>query len=305
MKRKNTNIKQQRLSEGFTYHMMLLPATVLLIIFSIVPMFGIVMAFQNFIPAKGILGSKWVGWQNFKLLFAIPDVGEVFTNTVIIASAKIILSIVIPVIFALLLNAVRSNTFKVAVQTITYLPYFLSWVLLGGIFINMFSLDGIVNQILIWLGKDPVMFFASNTWFRPLLVITDTWKNYGYCAIVYLAALTSIDQELYEAAAIDGAGRWKQLIYITLPALVPTIILMTTLGLGNVLSAGFDQVYNLYNPAVYETGDIIDTYVFRMGLEGMQYSFSTAVGLLKSVVNFILISLSYFLAKKFAGYSIF
>lgn len=185
------------------------------------------------------------------------------------------------------------------------MPYFLSWVILGSIFGTMFSLDGIVNQLVSALGGTPIMFLGSNAWFRPIVVLTDTWKGFGYGAIIYLAALLAIDPNLYEAASIDGASRFKQLLHVTLPSLIPTIVLMTTLSLGNVLNAGFDQIFNLYNPLVYETGDIIDTYVYRMGLIDLQYSLSTAVGLLKSIISSILIILSYIFAKKFAGYRIF
>ncbi len=291
--------------ELLSYHIMLIPGVILLFIFVTIPLFGLVIAFQNYIPAKGILGSEWVGLENFSYMFQLPNSRQIFFNTIIIAVCKIIANIVVPVFFALLLNEVRNRAFKRTVQTIVYMPHFLSWVILGNVFISMFSLDGIVNMLLESLGIEPIMFMASNTWFRPILIITDVWKEFGYGAIVYLAALTSIDANLYEAAAIDGAGRWKQLCYVTLPSLVPTIVLMTTLSLGNVLNAGFDQVFNMYNPLVYETADIIDTYVYRMGLVDMQFSLGTAVGFLKSIVSLILISISYFLANRFAGYRIF
>ena len=238
-------------------------------------------------------------------MFLIPDSARVFWNTIIIAVGKIILGIVVPVIFALLLNEVKNVAFKRTVQTIVYMPYFLSWVILGSIFSVMFSLDGPINAIIQMLGGEPIMFLGSNTWFRPIILITDTWKGFGYGAIIYLAALLAIDPNLYEAAAIDGAGRFKQLLHITLPGLVPTIILMTTLSLGSVLNAGFDQIFNMYNPMVYETGDIIDTYVYRIGLIDMQWSLSTAGGLLKSVISSVLIIISYSLAYKFSGYRIF
>lgn len=292
-------------SEILTYNLMLMPGLIMRIIFCVIPLFGAVIAFQNYVPAKGILGSEWVGLDNFKFMFQIPNSWQVLSNTVIIAVAKIITGIVVPVVFALLLNEARNGIFKRAVQTIVYLPHFLSWVILGGIFSTMFSLDGIVNQIVMMFGGDPIMFLGSNAWFRPIIILTDIWKNFGYGAIVYLAALTSIDPTLYEAAAIDGAGRMKQLLHVTLPALVPTIILMTTLSLGQVLNAGFDQIFNMYSPLVYETGDIIDTYVYRLGLVDMQFSLSTAVGLLKSLVSSVLIIVSYVLANKFAGYKIF
>lgn len=288
-----------------TYNIMLIPAVILLFIFSIVPLFGLIIAFQNYIPAKGFFGSEWVGLDNFKFMFLIPDSMQIFYNTVLIAILKIIAGIIVPVFFALMLNEVRNKLTKKWVQTIVIMPFFLSWVILGNIFINMFSLDGLVNQVAQMFGADPVMFLGSNTWFRPILILTDTWKGFGYGAIIYLSALTSIDPTIYEAAEIDGASRWKQITRITLPLIVPTIILMLTLSLGNVLNAGFDQVFNMYNPLVYETGDIIDTYVYRMGLIDMQFSLSTAVGLMKSVISFVLISLSYWLAKKFTGYHIF
>lgn len=303
MKKKKQFFQWNR--EIATYHVMLIPAVVLLLVFSIIPMVGIVIAFQNYIPAKGITGSPWVGMENFTFMFLIPDSMKVFWNTVVIAVLKILAGIIVPVFFALLLNEVRQKQVKKTVQTIAIMPFFLSWVILGNIFIGMFSLDGIINQVVQLFGGEPIMFLGSNTWFQPILVITDAWKNFGYSAIVYLSALTAIDPTLYEAAGIDGATKWKQITRITLPLLVPTIVLMLTLSLGNVLNAGFDQVFNMYNPLVYETGDIIDTYVYRMGLIDMQYSLSTAVGLMKSIVSFGLISLSYILAYRFTGYHIF
>lgn len=287
------------------YHMMLLPGMILLIIFSIIPMFGIVMAFQKFTPAKGIFGSEFVGLDNFRLLMKYPDVKQVIVNTLLIASSKIILGIIVPVFFAILLNELQTVWLKRTIQTIVYLPHFLSWVILSVMFTNIFSYTGMVNKLISFFGGEPVMFMISNKWFRKIIISTDVWKEFGYGAIIYIAAMTNIDPSLYEAADIDGANRWDKIKYITLPSLRPTIILMATLALGNVLNAGFEQVFTMYSPLVYQTGDIIDTYVYRMGLEKMQYSFATAVGLFKSVISFILIMTSYKLADKYAGYSIF
>ena len=284
---------------------MLLPGMIFVAIFSLLPMVGIVMAFQNFQPAKGIFGSEWVGLQNFETLMLFPDVKNVILNTIIIAVSKLILNIIVPVIFAVLLNEVRNQGLKRTMQTIVYLPYFLSWVILALMFQNIFSYTGMVNQLVQALGGEPVMYLISNDYFRPIVILTDVWKNFGYGAVVYLATITGIDPQLYEAGEIDGANRWDKMIHITLPALKGTIILMATLSLGNVLNAGFDQIYNMYSPLVYETGDIIDTYVYRMGLEKLQYSLGTAVGLFKSVISFVLILASYKLADKFAGYRIF
>lgn len=297
--------RKQRNTEVISYHLMMLPGILFLFLFSTVPLFGLVMAFQKYVPAKGFFRSKFVGLDNFRFMFQLPDVSQVVINTLVIALSKIVLNIIVPVIFALLLNEVKNKHFKRVVQTVTYMPYFLSWVILGGIFVSMFSMDGLFNNLIRAMGGEPIMFMASNKWFRPIIVLTDTWKGFGYNAIVYLAALTAIDYSLYEAAAIDGANRWQQMTHITLPALVPTIILLTCLSLGNLFNANFDQIFNMYNPLVYKSGDIIDTYIYRMGLVDMQFSLGTAVGLLKSFISFILIGASYYLAKRFAGYRIF
>lgn len=287
------------------YNLMLLPAIVLLFIFSIIPMFGIILAFQRFVPVKGVLGSPFVGMANFEKIFIFPDVGQVFFNTVTISLAKIVLGLIVPVVFALLLNETRYRFFKRTVQTVVYLPYFLSWVVLAVMFNNVFSYTGIANIVTKALGHEPVMFMISNQAFRPIIIFTDVWKNFGYGAIIYLAAITNIDPSLYEAAEIDGANRYHKIRFVTLPSIMSTIILMATLSLGNVLNAGFEQIYAMATPLVYQSSDIIDTYVYRMGLINLQFSFGTAVGLLKSVVSFILIILSYVLADKYAGYRIF
>lgn len=289
----------------FQYNLMMVPAVILLFIFSIIPMFGIVMAFQDYVPAKGFFGSEWVGLKHFEFMFQMPDSRDIFANTIIIATLKIVVGQIASLIMALLLNEVRVRWFKKTVQTIVYLPYFLSWVILSGIILNIFSLDGVINQVISFFGGEKIMFMADNNWFRFVLILTEVWKNCGFNTIVFLAALTGISPALYEAAAIDGASRGKLLWHITLPGLKSTIVLLVTLSLGNILNAGFDQIYNLYNPLVYETADIIDTYVYRAGLIGMQYSLGTAVGLLKSVVSFILISVSYRLAYRYADYRIF
>ena len=212
---------------------------------------------------------------------------------------------IIAVLFALLLNEIRVRSIKRCVQTIVYLPHFLSWVVLSTVVINMFSFEGPINQFLGVFDVKPILFLGSNTWFRPVIIATDVWKEFGYNSIIYLAALTGIDTGLYEAASIDGASRWKQTLHITLPSILPTIMLMCILNMSSILSAGFDQIYNLYNPLVYQTGDIIDTYVYRVGLVQRQYSLGTAVGLMKSAVSFILIVGFNTLADRFAKISVF
>lgn len=284
---------------------MMAPGYIWLIFFSIVPMFGIVMAFQDFNPVMGIFKSPWIGFENFEYMFKMDDVLQVFTNTVVIAVSKLIGNLFIPLVFALLLNELTIKKLVRPIQTLVYLPYFLSWVILASIVLNIFSVNGPVNNILGMFGVEPIIFFGRPDLFRSLVVGTDVWKGFGYNAVIYLAALTGIDPSLHEAASIDGAGRFRRLLHITLPGIRATIVLLAILSLGSVLNAGFDQIFNLYNPLVYSTGDIIDTWVYRAGLVDLQFSLATAVGLLKSVVSFILIILSYVLADKYTGYKIF
>jgi len=297
------------LKSEWPLHLMLLPAIILLIIFAYLPMVGIVMAFQDFVPSGGIKGfftSEWVGLDNFKYVFGMKDFTQVLNNTLVIAIMKIIAGIIVPLILALLLNEVKNRHFKKATQTIIYVPYFLSWVVLGGILVDILSpTNGIVNTILNFFGRDSIYFLGSLSTIRGTLVVSEVWKGCGYNMVIFLAALTGIDQGLYEAARVDGAGYFKQMLHITLPSILPQIILVTVLGMGNILNAGFDQVFNLYSPIVYEKADIIDTFVFRLGMLNLQYSVSTAVGLFKSVISFLLITVSFTLAKKFANYQIF
>lgn len=299
-------ISRDNLKKYATYHLMMLPAVVILIIFSYIPMVGILMAFQDYNPVKGIFASKWTGFDNFVKLFTYNDLGRVIYNTIFIASMKIVIGLIVPILFALLLNEIRKKSFVRIVQTMVYLPYFLSWVILAGIIIDILSPSGgVINTIIKSFGYKPIFFLGDKTLFPYILVITDVWKGFGFGTIVYLAALTGIDPALYEAAIVDGANRWRQTIHITLPGMSQIIVLMMVLSIGGILEAGFDQVFNLYNPLVYQTGDIIDTLVYRMGLLDMNFSLSTAVGLMKSCVSMILIVLSYKLADKYAGYRIF
>lgn len=287
------------------YYIMLIPALLWLFFFSIVPMFGIVMAFQDYNPGKGILHSEFVGLENFVCMFQMNDVKQVLCNTVVIAVGKIIGNIIIPLLFALLLNELCIKRIKRPIQTIVYLPYFLSWVILAKIVLNIFGYTGPINQLIEAFGGNPINFFGEPSLFQPLVIGTDIWKGFGYNTVVYLAAILGVDQSLYEAAAVDGAGRFKRIWHVTLPGIRTTVALLAILSLGNVLNAGFDQIYNLYNPLVYSTGDIIDTWVYRAGLENLQYSLATAVGLFKSVISVILIVIGYKLADKFTGYKLF
>jgi len=305
--KKNTLAKNLRTE--WPLHLFLLPAVILLLIFSYFPMVGILIAFQDYVPSKGwdlFFKSEWVGFDNFKYIMSMPGFWSAMRNTLTIAIQKILVSIFVPLILALLLNEVKNTLFKKSVQTIVYIPYFFSWVILGGILMDILSpTNGIVNQMLQAIGLEKVNFLGNPDTIQPVFVVTNIWKEVGYNTVIFLAALTSIDPALYEAASVDGAGYTKQMLHITLPSLLPMILLVTVLGMGNILNAGFDQVFNLYGPVVYDTADIIDTFVYRIGMNELQYSVSTAINLFKSVISIILISTSFHLAKKYAGYKIF
>lgn len=297
---------QLRRKQELPLHFMLLAGLVIVLIYNYGPMVGLLMAFENYKPTKGLFGSEWVGLGNFRRLFSYPNIESIIFNTVYISVFKLILGIIVPVLFALLLNEIKNRFFSGYVQVVTCLPYFLSWVILGGVFTNILSpSNGIVNEIIKFFGGTPIYFLGDNQTFPWTLIITDTWKNFGYSSIVYLAAMSSIDPALYEAAEMDGAGRFKKILHVTLPGIVPMIFVMTVLSLGNVLNAGFDQIFNLYSPQVYQSGDILDTFIYRLGIEDAQYSMSTAVGLLKSVISLVLISIGYKLAEKYGDYRVF
>lgn len=294
----------KKIKKQWPYHLMLLPGVILVFIFSYIPLYGLVIAFQKYNPAKGF-ASPWVGFENFRYVFSQPNFVRTIWNTFYIAVFKLIGGIVVPVAVALLLNEVFHDKIKRVFQTLVYIPNFLSWVIMAGILMDVLASDGIVNQILGRMGIDAINFLGNPKIFPWTMIISDIWKGFGFGTVVYLAALAGIDPGLYEAAMVDGAKRWKQTIYITIPLLMPTIILMAVLALGNVLNAGFDQIYNLYSPVVYSTGDVIDTYVYRLGLQQAQYSVGTAIGLFKSAISCIMVLLSNVLANKLAGYRIF
>lgn len=289
MKKNKSSISSTKNKNSLQYHAMVLPGMVFLIIFGYLPMFGLIMAFQDFVPAKGLFGSQFVGLKHFTYMFTLPDIGRVIRNTLIIALGKIILGMLLSIAFSILLNEIRMKFLKKTVQTIVYLPHFLSWVVLAAVAMNLFNIDGSVNQIIASLGFEKINFLGSNNVFRKLLIGTDVWKEFGYNSVVYLAAITGIDAGLHEAAAIDGASWWKRVWHITIPGMLPIILLMTAMNLTSVLSAGFDQIYDLYSPIVYEVSDVLDTYIYRIGLVGRQYSFGAAVGLCRSIVALIML----------------
>lgn len=296
----------QRFKHEWPLHLLILPALIVTAIFSYGPMYGLIMAFQDFNPVLRFSGSEWVGLDNFRWLFAQEAFRRTIPNTLFISMGKIILGTLSSVIFALLLNEVRINSLKRVFQTIVYIPNFISWVIMAGVLQTILASDGIVNNLINVFGFDSVPFLTDASIFPWTMIWTDVWKTFGFGTVVYLATITSMDPGMYEAAAIDGAGRFKQVMTITLPLMGPIIVLMVTLALGNVLNAGFDQIFNLYSPIVYSTGDIIDTYLYRISFTGMpQFSIGAAVGLLRSVVSMVLITTSLWVAYKVAGYRVF
>lgn len=267
-----------KFKKQWQYHLMLLPGVLLVLIFSYIPLYGVIIAFQNYNPGMGF-SSPWVGLKNFQYLFSQPAFLRTIWNTFYIAFFKLIGGIVVPVVFALLLNELISNKLKRIFQTLIYIPNFLSWVIMAGVMMDLLAKNGAFNELLTAIGFPVINFLGSPKVFPWTMIISDIWKGFGFGTVVYLAALTSIDPGLYESALLDGATRWQQIRYITIPLLMPTIILMIVLALGSVLNAGFDQIFNLYSPIVYETGDIIDTYVYRLGIQQAQYSVGAAIGL--------------------------
>lgn len=285
-------------------YLMLLPALVSILLFNILPLYGLVIAFQRYNPLLGVFGSPWVGLANFERVFSDLTVWRVIRNTLLIAIGKIVANQAIGLMLAILLNEVLNQFFKRFVQSITYCLYFLSWVVFGGIMLEILSLDGIANNLLAGLGIPRIQFFAEPQFFPATLILSDVWKNMGFSAVVYLAALTNVDPHLHEAAAVDGADRVQRIRHITLPTIVPTMVLLAALSLGSVLDAGMEQVLVLYNPLVYQTGDIVDTYIYRVAFQGASYSIGAAVGLAKSLVGMVLILLSLYLARRLANYRI-
>ncbi|MDQ8738772.1 ABC transporter permease subunit [Paenibacillus sp. LHD-38] len=270
-------------------YVMLIPGMLFYLIFHYAPMYGVVLAFKDFRILEGIVGSPWAGFKHFEDIFSDPYFFNVLKNTIIISFYKLIFGFPVPILFALLLSEIMNAKFKKLVQTVSYLPHFISWVVLGGIFFTIFSLEGPVNTIVKLFGGDPVLYLADDRYFRTVLVLTSIFQGFGWGSIIYFAAIASIDPQLYEAAVIDGAGRFKRMFYISIPMLMPVISIMLILSMAGVLDAGFDQIFNMYNTQVYSVADIIDTYVYRQGLVEMNYSTATAIGLFKSLVALILI----------------
>ena len=284
------------------YYLLLLPGLLYLIIFHYIPMFGIIISFKDYQPFMGVKGmftSEWVGLKHFQKFFNSYYFWDILGNTLSISLLKFIFGFPAPIIFALLLNEVRNKKFMKTVQTISYLPHFLSWVVVSGLLVTLLSTDnGLINIIREAFGKESIMFLGDPRYFRQVLVVSDIWKGIGWGSIVYLAAISGVDQEMYEAEYIDGANRWRRIWHITLPSISHIVVIMLIFSVGGLLNAGFEQIFLLYSPSVYSVADIIDTFVYREGLQSNNYSYATAVGLFKSLVSMFLLLLTNFIANR-------
>jgi putative aldouronate transport system permease protein len=279
-------------------YLLLLPALLYYVVFHYVPLYGATIAFKEFSYTKGILGSPWVGFKHFEYLFTLDKFSQVFWNTVWISLYRLAFGFPLPLIVALLLNEAAKLAFKRTIQTVIYFPHFISWVILGGIMINFLSIEnGVINNIIKVFGGNAIGFMTDETYFRSTLVFSMIWKEFGWGTIIYMAALAGVSPQLYEAAMIDGASRWQRLWHITLPCIKGTIIILLILRLGHMMEAGFDQIFVLYHPGVYQVADIIDTYVYRVGLLEGRFSIAAAVGLFKSMINFVLLLLAHRIAR--------
>ena len=284
-------------------YLMLLPVLVYYIMFCYKPMYGALIAFYDFIPGVPMFQSKFVGWQNFVDFFQYRNFGRVVLNTLTISVSSIIFGFPAPIILALLLNELRSKKFSRTVQTVSYMPHFISLVVICGMVRDFTGGTGFITKMLSDLGlvKSGIALLSQKSLFVPIYVISDIWQGVGYGSIIYLAALTNVDQELYEAAKIDGAGRWKQTLHVTLPGIMPTIITMLVLRLGRLMNVGFEKIILLYNPQVYSVADVISSYIYRVGLQNADFSYSTAVGLFNSVINLIILMAANMTSRKISG----
>lgn len=288
------------------FYFMIFPTIIFYIIFSYIPMYGVVLAFKDFNFSKGILLSPWAGTKYFQQIFNDREFWKVFANTCIISFGRILFEFPVPVVLALLINEITKAKMRKFFQIVLVFPHFISWVVVSGIIINLLSDAGVINQIIRALGLESINFLTSPSGFRPILFISNNWKEMGWGTIIYLAALAGINTEQYEAAKVDGANRLHRIVYITWPGIRSVIGIMLILAIGNTMSAGFDQIFNLYNPGVYDVSDIIDTYVYRRTFQvGLSYSSSTAIGLFKSVINLVLLYSANFIVKRLNDEALF
>jgi len=286
-------------------YLLLLPGFIWYLIYKYLPMYGLIIAFKDYNFSKGIFGSPWVGLKHFKFLFSYPDFYRILKNTILLNVYELLFVFPASIILALLLNEIRNMFFKRTIQTVVYFPHFLSWVVFGGIVIQILSpTSGFVNQILELFGLEPIYFMAESQYFRPIVILSLILKEAGWGAIIYLAALSGIDPQQYEAATMDGATRFQKLIYVTLPGIRNTIILLFILQIGRMMDYGFEQIYILYNPMVYDVGDVLSTYIYRIGLQDARFSVATAIGFFQSFIGLILIWVANTIARRTSNVSI-
>jgi len=303
--RRKRGLMRDLIRDKYLY-LMLLPGIIYFIVFKYIPMFGLVMAFQDYKPFLGFIESPWVGFKHFERFFSEPQFFMLFRNTALLALYSLIFYFPLPILLALMLNEVRNEFYKRTIQTMVYVPHFVSWVVVVGIFYLLFTTEGgLVNEFLYWLTGSKISFLLAPEWFRPMIIFQQIWKEVGWGTIIFLAALAGVDPQLYEAARIDGANRWRQIWHITLPAIRSTIVILLILRLGNFLDTGFEQIFLMLTPTNREVGDVFDTYVYVKGLTQLQYSYSAAVGMFKSVVGLILVVGANWLAKKFGEEGIY
>ena len=278
---------------------MILPILIYYIVFHYLPMSGAIIAFKDFKPGGGIYNGDWVGMKWFIQFFQSPYAFRIIRNTILLSVYSIIFGFPIPILFAICITEIRSSKLRRTIQTVSYLPHFISTVVMVGMLSNMLSMNhGIINDVIIMMGGDPINFLQDPRWFRTLYVGSGIWQGFGFSSIIYIAAINGIDVSLYEAARIDGINKFQQVYYITIPMIAPTIIILFILQLGNLMSVGFEKVFLMYNPAVYETADVISTYVYRKGINSSSYSFASAVGLFNSLINFLLVYVSNAICRK-------
>lgn len=306
--RDRLRLNMKKISKDFmvnkSLYLMVLPVLLYFIIFKYVPMYGASIAFKNFSIAKGITGSSWIGFDHFQRFFSSIYFGRLLKNTFVISLNTIFWGFPAPIIFALALNEVKKRGLKSVVQTLTYLPHFISLVIIIGLVKKFTVSDGLINDLIVFLGGERVPMLQIPKFFIPIYVTSEVWQTFGWNSIIYLAALSGIDEQLYEAAKIDGANRWKQTIHITLPSISPTIVILLILRIGRVLSVGFEKIILMYSPATYEVADVISTYVYRTGLLEMNFSYSTAIGLFNSLLNFTFLILANKISRRFSETSL-
>jgi putative aldouronate transport system permease protein len=293
--------KLKKILSNYQLYLFLLPALVYFIVFHYVPMYGILIAFKDFVATKGIMGSPWVGFKHFERFFESYQFWSLIKNTLGLSVIQLIVGFPLPIFLALMMNQIRSDKYKRFVQTVVYAPHFISVVVLAGMIYVFFSNNGLINNLILIFGGDPISFMAKPDWFKPLYIASGVWQETGWAAIIYLAALAGVSPELHEAAVMDGANKWQRIFHVDIPAIMPTAVILLILNVGNIMNIGFEKAYLLQTPMNQPAAEIIPTYVYKMGLQQAQYSFAAAVGLFNSVINLVLLVLVNKFAKKLSG----